>query len=123
MRSFIISFKNFFLFLHVFIYFLMLFIHFVLFFLLLNVKEHKMPKGYIIITNIGSQFKIFHTLVSSFNLHCLLFLVLLVHSLNRLYTVNVAQVFHKEKKNYIYVYYYVQSNIAIHECIVLRYTL
>lgn len=89
-----------------------------------------MPKGYIIITNIGSQFfeNTFHTLVLSFNLHCLLFLVLLVHSLNRLYTVNVAQVFHKRKKsskkNYIqYVYYYVQFNIAIHECIVLRYTL
>ena len=61
-----------------------------------------MPKGYIIITNIGSQFffeNTFHTLVLSFNLHCLLFLVLLVHSLNRLYTVNVAQVFHKRKKS------------------------
>lgn len=26
-------------------------------------------------------------------------------------------------KKYLYVYYYVQFNIAIHECIVLRYTL
>ena len=102
MRSFIISFEisSFFslFYFNIFACVQSLFIHFCfIFFLLLNVKEHKMPKGYIIITNIGSQLKIVHTLVLSFNLHCLLFLGLLVHSLNRLYTVNVAQVFHENK--------------------------